>query len=64
MPIAVLDDSVDCEMPSMSCLALSGHIAREPSHDCLRIILSSVPVAVVMVFYVSTLSAHDMSCHV
>ena len=60
----MLDDSVDCEMPSMSCLALSGHIAREPSHDCLRIILSSVPVAVVMVFYVSTLSAHDMSCHV
>ena len=64
MPIAVLVDSVDSEMPSRSCLALSGHIAREPSHDCLRIILSSVPAAVVMVVYGSTLSAHDMACHV
>jgi len=49
VPIAVLVDSVDSEMPSRSCLALSGHIAREPSHDCLRIILLSVSVAVFMV---------------
>ena len=37
----MLDESVLIATPSRTCLALSGHIARSPSHDCLRMIASS-----------------------